>query len=142
LLRRPLDRRHAVGVEPSFPRSAELRAEALTPIFFLEELVITHKSYCWTLWPIVRMERPLPGCPEGTNENSPALQRWVFGAGRKRVPSGTTEGVSLKPCFLSPLQGSEGFVGRCPSDESLGYDRSSLWDWWSGGSFPGPKTPG
>jgi hypothetical protein len=43
--------------------------------------------------------------------------------------------------FLSPLQGSDAFVGRCPSDESLGYYRSSLIrDSWPGGRFPGVKT--
>jgi len=59
-------------------------------------------------------------------ENSPAFQRWDSGARGEQVPSGTKERSYIPPVSLSPLRGLGGFVDRCPSDESLGYFRSSL----------------
>ena len=51
----------------------------------------------------VCIERLLLCCPEGTNENSPAFQRWV---GRQKVasPVGTTEAQSHAKTFSPPLR--------------------------------------
>ena len=112
------------------------------------------------------MGRPLHGCPEGTNDNSPAFQRWVSEPegnesrqGRQKVfrswhgffrpytrifhtplenstecrvgapglqwprSSACRPGAPTRhpTCEICRLQGSDAFVGRCPSDESLGW---------------------
>src|SRR6266516_4440487 len=66
----------------------------------------------------VSIGRPLLGCPEGTNEHSPAFQRWVR---RQKLasPEGTAETQSHTPSFCRPF-------GTCVPC----------------GTFPGVKTPG
>ncbi len=58
-------------------------------------------------------------------------QRFIAGFPGDRVTSPARDerdDRQLAQRFLSPLRGLDGFVDRCPSDESLGYFRSSLRD--------------
>src|SRR6185503_1802566 len=69
--------------------------------------------------------------PRRAKDNSPAVQRWVCGAGGEQVPSGTKErGVSPCQTISFALRGLDGFVNHDPSDESTGYCRESLRDLW------------
>ena len=114
------------------PRSLPLRAGHYPQVVPLDTAAV------WSEW-----ENRCLAVPKGqTRIAQPSVSTLGFRAGRKRVPSGTTEGVLLMACFLAHLQGSDAFVGRCPRDDSLGYYRSSLRDSWPGGRFPGVKTPG
>ena len=60
-------------------------------------------------------------CPEGTNDNSPAFQRWV---GRKKVssPGGTVEVQSHTQFFNRPF-GTCVPRGMFPSVETPGYSQ-------------------
>jgi len=67
-------------------------------------------------------------------ENSPAIHRWGTVAAGK-VPQGRQDTLARtrgsKEAFLSSLRDFLR-LGRLPSDESLGYFRSSLWDFSRG----------
>jgi hypothetical protein len=67
-------------------------------------------------------------------ENSPAIHRWGTVAAGK-VPQGRQDALARtrgsKEAFLSSLRDFLR-LGRLPSDESLGYFRSSLWDFSQG----------
>src|SRR5437773_101223 len=65
--------------------------------------------------------RPLLGCSEGTNEKSPAFQRWV---GRQKVtsPEGTAEVQSHNPSFSRPF-GTSVPCGMFPGVKTPGYSQ-------------------
>src|SRR5437879_8669245 len=66
-------------------------------------------------------QRFIAGFPgaKGTSPVRDERGRWMSGDFRFEPELGPS------PILLSPLRGLEGFVGRCPSDESLGHFRSS-----------------
>jgi len=68
-------------------------------------------------------------------ENSPAIHCWVKRPACSEVPRGTKEKTCVHGGFLSSLPGLNGMDVHNPSDESLGYCLTSLWDYVSRPSF-------
>src|ERR1039457_7669141 len=65
------------------------------------------------------------GCPEGTHDNSPALQCWGEGASRKYLSPGGTAEACASRMRLAPnqpsLRDSADPSQRIPNAEALGY---------------------
>ena len=63
------------------------------------------------------------GCPGGTNENSPAFQRWESRPKGKQVPKGRQKSAFENSRTLSSLRDSDFFLVTQPSVETLGYSQ-------------------
>ena len=89
-----------------------------------------------------RMGRPLPGCPEGTNDNSPAFQRWVSEPEGNESRQGRQKVFRSWHVFFRPSWAPTCLLAVVPAMNRWAIIRSSLRDSWPGGWFPGVKTPG
>ena len=64
---------------------------------------------------LVQMGRPLPGCPEGTNENSPAFQRWVSEPEGNESRQGRQKVVRSRHVFLRPYRAPTRLLAVVPA---------------------------
>lgn len=64
--------------------------------------------------------------PGRAKDNSPSIYRWVRRAAGSKSRQGRKKARRLPGDFFRPSGASIGLLGAYPSDESLGYCRSSL----------------
>ncbi len=104
-----------------------------TPPEQLDAQVIDCSEDCLFSWlPAVFGGRPFPSAARRAKENSPAIYRWVRSPGRSKSRRDDRTLAGCDPAeatFLSSLRDLGAGRARLPSDESLGYSRSSLRDW-------------